>query len=127
MKTQWKVGLIFDTAGRPLQRTDRTATSEPIGPAAGDDIFAFFRFPGGVNGLFESRRNLFRGKQVRMGITVAGSEGALAMRYDDGSASSGSRIRRFRRKTRRILKKFRYRRSGRFPERSCSITQSAVT
>lgn len=72
------------TAGRPLQRTDRTPTSEPIGPAAGDDIFAFFRFPGGINGLFESRRNLFQGKQVRMGITVAGSEGALAMRYDDG-------------------------------------------
>ncbi len=70
--------------GRPLRRTDRNTTSEPVGPVAGDDILAYFRFPGGVNGLFESRRDLFRGKQVRMGITVAGSEGALAMRYDSG-------------------------------------------
>lgn len=69
--------------GRPLKATDRNVTKEAIGPAAGDDIFAHFHFPNGVRGLFESRRGLYKqGGQVRMGITVAGTEGALSMRYD---------------------------------------------
>lgn len=71
--------------GRPIVRTDRTETVEPIGPAAGDNIFAQFRFPGDVRGLFESRRGLYdraRGN-TQMGITVVGTEGVLSLRFDD--------------------------------------------
>ena len=68
--------------GRPLRRSDRGITKEPLGPVAGDNVFALFRFPNGVRGIFESRRGLFR-KQVRMGISVAGSEGILSVRYDN--------------------------------------------
>ena len=67
--------------GRPLRRSDRSATKEPVGLAAGDSIIAFYHFPDDVRGIFESRRGLFR-NQVRMGITVAGTEGMLSVRYD---------------------------------------------
>lgn len=70
--------------GKPLKATDRNITKEQIGPAAGDNIFAHFHFPDNVRGLFESRKGLFREKgQVRMGITVAGTDGCLSMRYDN--------------------------------------------
>lgn len=68
--------------GRPLRRSDRSATREPLGAVAGDNVFALLRFPGGVRGVFESRRGLFR-QQVRMGVTVAGSGGTLSVRYDN--------------------------------------------
>lgn len=68
--------------GRPLRRTDRSTTKEPIGLAAGDSILAFYHFPNEVKGIFESRKGLFK-KQVRMGITVAGTEGILSVRYDN--------------------------------------------
>ena len=68
--------------GRPLRRTDRSVTKEPLGPVAGDNVFALLRFPKQVRGLFESRRGLFR-NQVRMGVSVAGSEGILSVRYDN--------------------------------------------
>lgn len=71
--------------GRPITETDRTETVEPIGPAAGDSIFAHFRFPGDVRGIFESRRGLYdrpSGK-TQMGITVVGTEGVLSARFDD--------------------------------------------
>ena len=68
--------------GRPLRRSDRSATKEPVGLAAGDSIMAFYHFPDDVRGIFESRRGLFR-NQVRMGITVAGTEGMLSVRYDN--------------------------------------------
>lgn len=71
--------------GRPIVRTDRAETVEPIGPAAGDSILAHFRFPGDVRGIFESRRGLYdrpSGK-TQMGITVLGSEGVLSLRFDD--------------------------------------------
>ncbi|MCE5219288.1 Gfo/Idh/MocA family oxidoreductase, partial [bacterium] len=74
--------------GRAIVRGDRSQTVEPIGPAAGDDIFAYFRFPGGVRGVFESKRGLFgkTSEDVHMGVTVAGTEGALSMRFNDGGA-----------------------------------------
>lgn len=71
--------------GRPIQRGDRTDTVEPIGPAAGDEVFATFRFPGNVRGSFESKRGLFdpaRGV-THMGVTVVGTEGALSLRFVD--------------------------------------------
>lgn len=71
--------------GRPIVRSDRGETVEPIGPAAGDAIYACFRFPGDVRGIFESRRGLYdRSRDMTlMGITVVGTEGALSMRFDD--------------------------------------------
>lgn len=68
--------------GRPLRRDDRSVTKEPIGAVAGDNIFALFRFPNSVRGIFESRKGLFK-KQVRMGISVAGTEGVISVRYDN--------------------------------------------
>lgn len=68
--------------GRALRREDRCVTKEPLGPVAGDNVFALYRFPDSVRGIFESRRGLFR-KQVRMGVSVAGTEGILSVRYDN--------------------------------------------
>ena len=47
--------------GRSITKDDRTETIEPIGPAAGDNIFSCFRFAGGVRGIFESRCGLSDG------------------------------------------------------------------
>lgn len=74
------------TNGRPITKGDvNKKTVEPIGPAAGDDIFASFRFPRGVRGIFESRRGLREGTPAsHMGITVIGAKGSLSMRFEDG-------------------------------------------
>jgi predicted dehydrogenase len=74
------------TNGRPITKDDvNRETVEPIGPAAGDDIFALFRFPGGVRGIFESTRNLSKGSPAsHMGITVMGTKGSLSIRFEDG-------------------------------------------
>lgn len=71
--------------GRPIARTDRTATVEPIGPAAGDEVFAYFRFPHDVRGTFESKRGLVgeTRRVTHLGITIIGTDGALSMRFCD--------------------------------------------
>lgn len=77
----------ISSEGRPIGSTDRAETVEPIGPAAGDSIFAHLRFPGDVRGVFESRRGLFDSSRDRtqMGLTVVGTDGALSMRFDDAA------------------------------------------
>jgi predicted dehydrogenase len=82
--------------GRPIVKTDRAKTVEPIGPAAGDEIFACFRFPGGVRGIFESKRGLREksGGTTYMGIAVIGTKGTLTMRFEDASPRSTLRISR---------------------------------
>ncbi len=78
--------------GAPLKPSDRSATSEPLGPVAGDNVFAHLHFPGGVRGFFESRKGIYRpGSQVRMGLTVVGTKGALSMRYTNGQVGEGER------------------------------------
>lgn len=68
----------------PVTRGDRLETVEPIGPAAGDDIFACFRFPAGMRGLFESRSQKEHAPfWAVMGIAVVGTEGTLSLRFDD--------------------------------------------
>ncbi len=67
--------------GRPIVESDQLPTAEPLGKVAGTDVFAAFQFPGEIRGIFESRRGLFK-EQVRMGVTVAGTEGCLSVRYD---------------------------------------------
>ncbi|MGM0494815.1 MAG: Gfo/Idh/MocA family protein [Armatimonadota bacterium] len=71
--------------GKPIVATDRAETVEPIGPAAGDSIFAQFRFADDVRGIFESRRGLYdrASGMTQMGITVVGTEGVLSLRFDD--------------------------------------------
>lgn len=71
--------------GKPIGKGETRETIEPIGPTAGDDIFACFRFPGGVRGLFESRCiPTDPSKQdTQMGIAVIGTEGTLSLRFDD--------------------------------------------
>lgn len=70
--------------GRPITARDRQETAEPIGPAAGDQVFAVFRHTGEVRGLFESRRGLRRkAGPVHMGVTVSGTEGTLSLRFTD--------------------------------------------
>jgi predicted dehydrogenase len=71
--------------GKPAGRGETHETIEPIGPTAGDDIFASFRFPGGVRALFESRRGLvdLSKQETQMGIAVVGTKGTLSLRFDD--------------------------------------------
>ena len=71
--------------GVPVGKGDTSETVEPIGPTAGDNIFASFRFPGGVRALFESRRGLvdMSKQNTQMGIAVIGTDGTLSLRFDD--------------------------------------------
>ncbi|MFC1452244.1 Gfo/Idh/MocA family protein [Verrucomicrobiota bacterium] len=71
--------------GQPVRTGELTETVEPIGPTAGDQIFAAFRFPNGVRALFESQRGLAdpRRQRTQMGIAVVGTEGTLSLRFDD--------------------------------------------
>lgn len=68
--------------GKPFVGPELTNTVERIGPAAGDELFAAFRFSNGVRGTFESRRNLYKSDN-RMGICVTGSTGMLSHRFSD--------------------------------------------
>ncbi len=76
--------------GRPIVESDQLPTAEVLGKVAGTDVFAAFQFPSEIRGVFESRRALFR-KQVRMGVTVTGTEGSLSVRYDQHRALRLSR------------------------------------
>lgn len=71
--------------GKPIGRGATCETVEPIGPTAGDEIFASFRFPCGVRGLFESRRGLAdpTKQSTQMGIAVIGTKGTLSLRFGD--------------------------------------------
>ena len=86
--------------GAPLKPTDRSATKEPLGPVAGDNVFAHLHFPGGVRGFFESRKGIYQpDNQVRMGLTVVGTKGALSMRYTNAKPGEGDRKLRLTRST----------------------------
>lgn len=71
--------------GKPITKGQVCETVEPIGPTAGDDIFATFRFPNSVRAIFESRRGLvdLNKQETQMGIAVIGTEGTLSLRFDD--------------------------------------------
>ena len=66
--------------GRPITAADVLETTEPLGPCGGDEVYSLYRFPGGVNGVFESRRVVAKGDR-RFGITVCGTSGMLTIRY----------------------------------------------
>lgn len=69
--------------GKPFAGPYLNKTVEDVGPAAGDEIFATFRFKDAIRGVFESRRNTYTSKNNRMGISVIGSEGMLSYRFAD--------------------------------------------
>lgn len=73
------------TKGKPIIKSDRSETVEPLGPLAGDEVFAYFRFPNEIFGTFESRHDLLdrESNHIHMGITVVGTKGALSMRFND--------------------------------------------
>ena len=66
--------------GRPITAADVLTTTEPLGPCGGDEVFSLYRFPGRVNGIFESRKVVPKG-DARLGIAVCGTGGILAIRY----------------------------------------------
>ena len=70
--------------GRAARRSDRGDMVEPLGNAAGDEVFASFRFPNDLRFLFESRKGLY-GNDGRslMGFAVHGTKGTLSMRFFD--------------------------------------------
>lgn len=76
--------------GRPVRTGELVRTIEPIGPAAGDEIFAVFHFSNGVRGLFESRRGLADPslQRTQMGLAVVGTEGTLSLRFSDSYDAS---------------------------------------
>ncbi len=89
---------------RQIVKVDREEkTVEPIGPSAGDNVFAYFRFPNGVRGTFESRRGLATGDFVQktgivdLGLCVAGTKGAVSMRFKDFPFQPEERLRISRR------------------------------
>ncbi len=71
--------------GKPLEKSMIHLPTEPVGPVAGDHIYAVFRFAGGVIGNFESCSNLYTRAQGNsfMGLTVMGSQGSLSVRFED--------------------------------------------
>lgn len=71
--------------GQPVRTGELKETVEPIGPTAGDEIFAAFRFSNGVRALFESRCGLvdLRRQRTQMGLAVVGTKGTLSLRFDD--------------------------------------------
>ncbi len=76
--------------GRPIVKTDHVETIEPVGPVAGDNIFAYFRFPNDVRGVFETRKGLYDIERgiTNMGISVVGTAGELTMLFDDSQERS---------------------------------------
>jgi len=78
---------VWKTDGHPIGPGDLKETVEPIGLAAGDDIFACINFPNAVRGFFESRRGLpgVPDGIVQMGVMVVGSKGVLSMRFNDAA------------------------------------------
>ena len=67
---------------RRITAKDILPASEPVGPCAGDEILAIFRFPDGISGIFESRRDVSGPYgEKRLGITVCGTAGSLTIRY----------------------------------------------
>jgi predicted dehydrogenase len=79
---QWVFGHVA-VEGRDFTLADVREPTEPVGAVGGDSITALYGFAGGVRGQFESRHDLYHGGDVRMGITVVGSEATLSVRYDN--------------------------------------------
>lgn len=74
---QWCTARVTQ-GGKDITKADARKPGEAIGPVAGDEIFAQFAFPGGVNGTFTSRGRL-REVTGSWGIELTGSRGAVRL------------------------------------------------
>jgi predicted dehydrogenase len=72
---EWVFGNITQN-GKDVVRAMARQATEPIGPIAGDDISAQFRFGGGVTGYFGSKASDDSSGR-RFGVTLYGSQAAL--------------------------------------------------
>jgi predicted dehydrogenase len=75
--------------GRDIEPADVHEATEPLGPVAGDRIDSYYAFPGGVAGLFDSKRHS-AGVNERYGMEIVGSEGIISLR--GGSTTDGLMI-----------------------------------
>jgi len=71
----WVSGQVW-MDGRDAGAEDVVEGPEGLGPIAGDAILAVYGFPGGVEGIFETRRGLGRS---RMGLALMGTEGTVTI------------------------------------------------
>jgi len=62
--------------GREVRRGMERKPTEPVGPVAGDEVVAIFRFARGIDGHFGSRRSDVRSGS-RFGVTLCGSKGLI--------------------------------------------------
>jgi predicted dehydrogenase len=74
---QWCTARVTQ-GGRDVTKADARKAGEAIGPVAGDEVFAQFAFPNGVNGTFTSRGRL-REVTGPWGIELTGSKGAVRL------------------------------------------------
>jgi predicted dehydrogenase len=72
---EWVFAHVTDQ-GREVRRGMEREPTEPVGPVAGDDITAVFRFSSGIDGHFASRRSDVR-TGSRFGVTLFGSKGLI--------------------------------------------------
>lgn len=93
----WCFARVFDQ-GKPVTRAHVRAGAEGIGPLAGDEIHALYRFASPTIGFFSTYRAR-HGASTRFGLRVYGSKGILTMTtgslpqvyfVDDPSWSPGS-------------------------------------
>jgi len=68
---------VFDS-GQPVTKEDVYDGAEGIGPLAGDQVQAHYRFASGIEGFFGSRRNM-AGQPTRFGLQIFGSQGVIEM------------------------------------------------
>lgn len=74
---QWCSACVL-VEGKPAARNDVHDGNEGIGPIAGDEIHATYRFPNGIMGYFSTRRSR-DGAGARYGVQVFGTKGVLSM------------------------------------------------
>lgn len=77
---EWCFARVLDQ-GRPITPASARAATENIGPVAGDEIFAQFAFPTGVNANFTSRARA-RKSWGHWGMELIGSRGAVRILAD---------------------------------------------
>ena len=74
---QWCTARVLQS-GKEISKADARPAGEAIGPVAGDEIFAQFAFPDGVNATFNSRGRL-REVAGSWGIELTGSKGSVRL------------------------------------------------
>ncbi len=77
---QWCVSRVLHQGG-DITKSDARAIKEQVGPVAGDEIFASFAFPNGVNATFTSRARL-QENTGWWGLELLGSKGTARILAD---------------------------------------------